>query len=148
MMKKHLSQICILCILLVISMSCDKENDVRISLPIQGEWVWVESVGGDAGETFTPENTIKTSKLIIDDFILQEFINDSLVLETEYELGISSETFFGTKGRTTIKFASAGSRQTLPPGLDRGTLEIVVEETELTLIEQCLHCYCHVYTRE
>lgn len=115
--------------------SCKKDDECIKGVGINGEWIWIESVGGFGGWTWTPETENVTKKLIIDDFIYREFINDSLVLETEYELGISDETLLGTEERTFIRFESGGEQA------------IIISDSELKLIEQCFDCFNHRYRR-
>lgn len=114
---------------------CTKENNCPKDDSINGEWIWVESTGGLSGGTITPQITGISRKLIIDDFIYREFENDSLVLETQYKLGISDKELYFTKVRTFIK-------------LDSQEIQgIIISSTELELIEQCFDCYSHKYKR-
>ncbi|MCB0521972.1 MAG: hypothetical protein KDD27_23720 [Saprospiraceae bacterium] len=122
-------------ILILILLGCKKDDECFKAIGINGEWIWVESVGGFGGWTLTPESESITKKLIIDDFFYKEFVNDSLVLETEYELGISEETLLGTEERTFIKFDSGGEQA------------IIIEDSELELIDQCFDCFNHRYRR-
>ncbi len=122
-------------ILLILFLSgCTKENNCPKNTSINGEWIWVKTGGSRAGP-ITPESTGISKKLIIDDFIYREFQNDSLVLETQYELGISDEELYGTDERTFIEFDS-GPKQA-----------IIISETELELIPQCFDCPYHKYRR-
>jgi len=72
---------------------------------------------------------------VIDDFLYKEFINDSLVLETQYELGISNEPLLGTEEKTFIKFDSGRE------------LAVIIGAIHLELIDQCYDCYIHRYKR-
>jgi hypothetical protein len=114
---------------------CKKEDECFKAVGLNGEWVWIESVGGFGGSTLTPDSERIMKKLIIDDFKYKEFVNDSLVLETEYELGISDETLLGTKEKTFIRFES---------GVEQA---IVISDSELELIDQCFDCYNHRFKR-
>lgn len=122
-------------ILTLILFGCKKDDERFKANGINGEWIWVESTGGIGGWTLTPESENITKKLIIDDFIYKEFVNDSLVLETEYELGISEEKLIGTKEKTFIKFASGGEQA------------IIMADSELQFIDQCFDCFNHRYKR-
>lgn len=111
------------------------EKDLECQIGINGEWVWVESVGGFGGWTLTPESENETKKLIIDDFFYKEYVNDSLVLETQYDLGVSEETLIGTEERTFIELAT-GRKQA-----------IIIGGAQLELIDQCIDCFNHRYER-
>ena len=61
--------------LLFLTLGCSKDElDVKKVL-VQGEWNWISSYGGEAGETLTPENTMSTATLKIDKFIFREYFN-------------------------------------------------------------------------
>lgn len=122
-------------ILISVLAGCKKEDDCYKAIGINGEWIWVESVGGFGGWTLTPESEKMTKKLVIDDFFYKEFVNDSLVLETKYELGISDEPLLGTEEKTFIKFDSGGEQA------------IIIGDTELEFIDQCFDCFSHRYKR-
>ncbi len=127
--------IIVLIILILFLLGCTKENNCPKNTSINGEWIWVKTGGSRAGP-ITPESTGISRKLVIDDFIYREFENDSLVLETQYELGISDEELYGTKERTFIEFASGGYRRA-----------IIISETKLELISQCFDCPYDEYKR-
>ena len=133
---RALKKIFLFSIILIFNLiGCKKEDECFKAIGINGEWVWIESVGGFGGWTLTPESEGIMKKLIIDDFKYKEFVNDSLVLETEYELGISDETLLGTEEKTFIRFESGGEQA------------IVISDSELELIDQCFDCYNHRFKR-
>ena len=76
-----------------------------------------------------PESESITKELIIKDFVCKWFVNDSLVLETEYELGISDETLLRTEEKTFIRLESGGEKT------------ILILDSELELIDQCFDCF-------
>jgi hypothetical protein len=114
---------------------CKTEDDSFIEEGINGEWIWQQSGGGFGGWVLTPESQNATIKLIIDDTIYKEFVNDSLVLETSYELVISEEILIGTKEKDLIRFESGREKA------------ILISDSELELIDQCFDCYSHRYIR-
>jgi hypothetical protein len=123
-----------LTILLVISTTaCSKEDDCFKAIGVNGEWIWVQSIGGFGGWTLTPESENKTQKLVIDDFTFQLYINDSLAFEKGYTLGKYDEPVWGTK--TFIKYDSGGEQA------------VVIGDKELHLIDLCADCYFHKYRR-
>lgn len=124
----------LLCCLLLLPFSCRKETGCTTGL--NGEWIWTASYGGLGGWTLTPESEMATQKLVIDDFFFREYLNDSLVFESEYDLGISEEPLLGTEERAYIEFGSGGIRA------------IIIGASELELIEQCFDCFSHQYRRK
>lgn len=134
-MKISIKLLLLLSILLSGVFACKKEH-CNPTKGITGEWIWVESVGGIGGWTETPETGMLTRKLKIDDFFFRSYVNDSLVLETQYDLGISDHVLLGTEERTFIRFAS-GEEQA-----------IIIGTKELELIDQCYDCFYHKYRRK
>jgi hypothetical protein len=106
-------------LLLLFATGCEK--DCINAKGINGEWIWTKSFGGIFGGTITPKDAGYNEKLIIDDFIIQKFINDSLVAESQYELEIRLDSFLGQ--RNFIVFPS-------------GYEELIgISESELTFYE-------------
>src|SRR5688572_24312009 len=83
----------ILLFLSVTVSSCGKDE---AGTGLQGEWNWVQSYGGEAGETLTPVSTMSTAKLVIDEFTYREYRNDSLIYETSYILTVTDYHPFST----------------------------------------------------
>ncbi len=123
-----------LCFLGLSGVSC--HDDCEKIGCIVGEWTWVESVGGFGGWTITPESEMMTERLHIDDFIFQEYRNDTLAFESEYDIGVSTKSLIGTPERTYIEFKSGGR------------LAITAERSELELFDQCFDCYVHKFIRK
>lgn len=85
---------------MAVFVSCEK--DCVKPTGINGEWIWQKSVS--TWGTWTPENTGEHRKLKIDDFIYREYINDSLVYESQYDLEIREDSVLGP--RNFIVFSS------------------------------------------
>ncbi len=122
-------------ILAIVLFGCKKEEESIKITGLEGEWIWIESIGGIGGWTLTPESENMTKKLIIEDFVYKQFVNDSLVLEAGYEVGISEEPLLGSEEKTFIRFDS-GIKQA-----------VIISGSELELIEQCYDCFSHRYSR-
>jgi hypothetical protein len=115
--------------------SCQKDcGCVMPPTGINGEWIWIESVGGIGGWTLTPESEMITKRLYIDDFTFKEFVNDSLVFESDYDLEIRQDTFWDTN--RYIMFESGGERA------------IKIGASELDMHEMCFDCFSHKYRRK
>lgn len=120
---------------IMVLFGCNSDEVSCATTGINGEWIWTESTGGLGGWTYTPQTDGITKKLIIDDFFYKEYINDSLIIEIEYDLRISDEPLIGTKEKTFIQLDS-GNKQA-----------VIISETELEFIDQCFDCFNHYYIR-
>lgn len=119
-------------VFLLILTSCDK--DCTESSGIRGEWEWEKSTGGLGGWTITPETIMATRTLRIDDLVFREYQNDSLVFESPYDLYTTPDTVWGTN--LYITFESGG------------TEAVILDESNLQLIELCADCFEHHYQRK
>lgn len=61
---------------------------------IQGEWLWIKTEGGVSGALITPENAGYNKTLVIDDVVWREYLNDSLIKESQYIFVIDSNSIF------------------------------------------------------
>lgn len=93
-----------------------------------GAWTWIESSGGFGGETIVP-NDASTQTLYIDRYKFHRFVNDSLIMETGYEL----TSAYGWD--VVIEYDSGGADA------------LMVEGSRLKLIDLCFDCYVHTYER-
>lgn len=123
-----------LIIFIAVLISCQNDDCFK-AIGINGEWIWVESVGGIGGNTFTPKSENVFKKLIIDDFTFQEYVDNKLEFEGGYNLLISKDSTSWKYGRTFILFDS---------GLEK---EIIIEKNELEIIDLCFDCYHSKYKR-
>jgi hypothetical protein len=112
--------------------SCDK--DYCKPTGFQGEWEWIESTGGFGGWTITPETLMTTKTLKIDEFIFSEYQNDSLIFESQYDLFTRPDSAWGTN--KYIRYENGGEEAVLLNGSD------------LQLIELCHDCFSHLYKRK
>jgi len=122
-------------LLIFVNYSCEKDEICVKKDLIRGEWIWINSYGGIGGETLTPENTMSTARLKIDKSTYREYENDSLILETSYNLTTTNDHPFSTTN-TIIEFGNGN------------IVSVVIEDSELELIEQCFDCYSHKYERK
>lgn len=119
------------CLLMLVS--CRKTEHCPAQTGISGEWIWTSSVGGIGGWTQTPQTDNLTRTLKIDDFTYREYVNDSLVLESGYDVYTKQDSFWYTN-----KYLK----------LDNGDeFAFKVTETELELYEQCFDCFFHYFER-
>lgn len=114
--------------------ACQKDEGCRQADSINGEWIWIASVGGLAGQTHTPQSDGVTRKLEIDDFFFRQYVDDSLVFEKQYDLEIRKDSLFGTDQYLIFS-----------DGLESA---IKIKEPFLEIIELCFDCYVHEYRRK
>lgn len=74
----------VLC-LIISSLSCNQQNDPDIEPNLNGRWIWEKSEGGIGGWTLSHLNQNYSKSLIIDGTHYREFINDSLVNESNFK---------------------------------------------------------------
>ena len=120
--------------LLMAFISCDKDCIIPEPNGIIGEWTWLRSEMGIGGPVMTPESEGITRHLLIDDFYYMEFINDSMINKSQYDIQIFVDTIFipGT-------YLLLDSGEYYPYKLS---------ENELQLTEPCFGCYVHTYRRK
>jgi hypothetical protein len=80
-MKKYITLILIEILIFGCSDGDNSTNDQLI-----GKWNWMESSGGIAYHTETPESTGKTVKLEIDNNTIKRFVNGALDYESNYSI--------------------------------------------------------------
>ena len=117
-------------------LSCEKDMPQPEETGIQGTWIWVKTYGGIGGWEYTPETEMYTRKLIIDETHYKEFIDDSLTLELEYELGVTQKSQIGTTDSTYIEFS-----------ID-GRMAYHLDKDELELHQQAFDGFSFYYERE
>jgi len=119
--------------------SCSKENNPEMCIDdicIDGKWEWVESYGSKAGLTITPESTNETRELIITESRYQEFVDNELIVDLEYEFVKSDELSSSTNDSLILKLVTSN-------------WYAVFEENEnLILTEPCSDCWTHTYMRK
>jgi len=103
---KHLFTILILLTLFV---SCENKNLCDTNSPtLIGSWIWVKSVGGIGGGTFTPEMTGERITLeITPDSTYRKYLNGSLIAESKFTLAHdvqSSIPYLKFNGLTSLSF--------------------------------------------
>jgi hypothetical protein len=133
-MKFKTIQSLVVFVLLFAFSSCDKDCPIPQPNGIRGEWTWLRSEMGIGGPRITPESEGITRHLVIDDFYYTEFVNDSMVLKSQFDIHFYSDTSFSPG---TYLQLTAGSGY---------AYELI--ENELQLVELCFGCYIHTYERK
>ena len=102
---------------------------------ITGEWVWIESSGGIAGTTQTPESTEKEITLQISNSSIKQFINGTLEANRAYTIERRESLVFGEL-REMIVYDN-GFRQSFS-----------ITGNRLILIDDCNDCFQAEYERK
>ena len=76
-------------------LSCSTTTNHDSADQIMGEWVWIESSGGLAGTTETPESTEKEIWLQISNNSIKQFINGTLESDRTYKIERRESVIFG-----------------------------------------------------
>ena len=80
---------------LSVLISCSTTTDNDSADQIIGEWVWIESSGGLAGTTGTPESTEKEIILQISNKSIKQFVNGTLESDRPYNIERRESVIFG-----------------------------------------------------
>ncbi|NMH29269.1 hypothetical protein [Flavobacterium silvaticum] len=96
-MKKNLCALILLTLLMTIlgCSSDDNSNPVAANTQIIGQWNWIQSTGGLAGVTESPESTGNTITLTISDTSVKRYVNGTLASESAYTIDIQPSIFGG-----------------------------------------------------
>lgn len=76
------------------NLSCSND-DHDIDDQVLGNWEWIQSSGGIAGTTETPDSTGNSIMLEITRTAIKQFINGTLSFETGYSIKSQESTIFG-----------------------------------------------------
>ena len=110
-MTKHFSKFIFLVLLTILLFSCKKERGITYPVYLFSKWDWINTSGGFAGFTYTPEST--GDKIIIEftpDFIYKEFLNDTLIVKCKFHI-IKSATNNGQDKDNTIIYDYTSQEQ-------------------------------------
>lgn len=115
--------------------SCSTTTDHDSADQIIGEWVWIESSGGLAGTTETPESTEKEIRLQISNNSIKQFINGTLESDRTYKIETRESVIFG--GLRDMIVYSNGFRQIFS-----------TKGNQLILIGDCNDCFQSEYVKK
>ena len=130
-----MKKIIFLLMILSLSGSCSTTTSTDTSNLIFGEWVWVESSGGLAGITETPESTEKEIIIQISNNSIKQFINGNLESENSYKIVKRESALFGDVREIMV--------------YDNGFRQIVsISGNHLNLTGDCHDCFQSEYVRK
>jgi hypothetical protein len=137
-MEKHIKRLAVLTmgLCLLTCPGCGKKSTKpACSHSIVGQWSWVESYGGFAGERLTPQSEGYTKKQVFGrDSTFLEYRNDSLIFSAKYS--ISRKPVWNSD--TALVLEISGFHDQIIGFAGKDTLE---------LTEHCLDCFEHRFCR-
>ena len=129
---KYVTIVFIMMLFVAIS-SCSDPKPCTDNCSIKGEWIWMQSTGGENNETLQPDSLL--SWLVIDDSFFRKYSEGTLILETGYEIQDNVNPVISKEDKILL----------LNNGMQ---YEMGVSTTELKLHEQNPNGYMHTYSRK
>lgn len=115
--------------------SCSTTTDHDPADEIKGEWVWVESSGGIAGTTETPESTQQVVTLEISGNSIRQFVNGNLKSDRNFIIARKESLVYGDAREMII--------------YENGFQQIFsTTGNQLILIGDCNDCFQSLYQRK
>ncbi len=115
--------------------SCSTTTDTDSTDQIVGEWVWIESSGGLAGTTETPESTQKEVTLHISNNSIKQYVNGTLESDRPYNIERRESVIYGDTREMIV--------------YDNGFRQIFsTTGNQLILIGDCNDCFQAEYVRK
>ena len=126
-----------LCIL--VQFGCDDHDCApsdynNIQEGLLGKWNWIQSQGGFAGQTLTPESEGYTLAITLDEFYYTEFKNDSLIFKAQYDFDVRPDSIFGSN---TFLVLESGFE-----------FALISNKDTLKLREVCFDCFDITYVKD
>ena len=115
--------------------SCESNSNIGDSSSIIGNWVWVKSSGGIAGQTHTPESTGKQVVLEINRHRVKRFENGEFMSELTYKIEL------GESIRSTEKIKLIIYENDWKQSFERNG-------NKLFLYDECYDCFQYEYVME
>jgi len=113
----------------------DNGNTPDTAQQLIGNWVWVQSTGGIAGVTNTPESTGNNRRIEITSTLVSNFLNGELQSESAY--AITTEESMILEGTYEMLVYENDFKQS-----------IVLNGNVLFLYDECNDCFMNEYRRE
>lgn len=121
-------------LLTLVLISCEDDEVQSIGERIQGEWFWLQSVGGIDGRTETPASTQTEISIVITSNSLKKYKNGSL--ESERSFLISRGSSIYSEGEKDILIFDDDMKQA-----------VEVNGNRLFLRDECHDCFQHEYIK-
>lgn len=129
-----MKKITYLLLLLFSIISCSTHMNDNENNTIIGKWNWVESSGGIAGITTTPQSSGKSIQLEISNTKVKKYVDGILVLESSYSIQTGTSIFGGEK--KLIIYDNDSKQSFTRTG------------NQLILNDECYDCYFNRYIKD
>jgi len=122
----------------IILTSCSSENSgAPTNKAVQGKWKWVQSTGGFAGTTNTPESTNQVIYIEFSGNSFKKYTNGTLTSDLKFVVKTQKSIFGGEKPMLI----------STDPKSDFAAISFEIKEDKLYLNEECSDCFSSVYVR-
>ena len=132
---KAINYFTFLILVFTILTSCESNSNIDDSSTIIGNWIWIESSGGIAGQTNTPESTGVQIELEINQYAVRRFENGEYMSELTYKIEIG-ESIRKTEKVKLIVYENGWKQSFERLG------------NELYLYDECYDCFQNEYVME
>ena len=128
----------ILAAVIIFSVGCDDSGcNLPVAPILDGQWQWVQMVGGIAGETRTPESTGDQMRIEFTERYTYDFYrNDTLLSSEPYVIKMMPSVYLPDSVPTI--YIEGGISQ---------AFEFSALNDSLYLFDNCYDCFAHVYYR-
>lgn len=124
-----------LLLVLVLTISCERQDENSAKELLMGNWEWISSTGGIDGRTETPTSTGKSIKLIITKDSVKLIENGNLIYKNSY-IFTRAISIIDHKEREMIIYKS---------GIKTGYN--LQNSNNLLLTDECYDCFASSYKR-
>jgi len=122
----------------IILTACSSENSiVSKNKSLDGKWNWVQSTGGFAGTTSTPESSNQVIYIEFSGNSFKKYINGTLSSDLTFVIKTQKSIFGGEKPMLVSD----------NPTKDFGAISFEIIGDKLHLNEECNDCFGSVYVR-
>jgi hypothetical protein len=115
--------------------SCTKDDDGAVFRRIQGQWEWVESSGGIAGTTLTPESTGKQVTIEFSNGTYRRVVNGDLEMVMAYHIE-KGQSIMGEEDAYLLIYENEYKQS------------IYFNDNRLVLSDECYDCFQNEYVRK
>lgn len=129
-----MKQLLTILVLVFLMSSCAKEEDQDEPVEFIGNWSWIETSGGIAGITETPESTGSSVKLEISSGSIKRYVNGDMVSELSYAIETGTSIVGGEQEMIVYEDASKQA--------------VFLTGDQLMLVDECFDCYQYTYTKD
>lgn len=122
-------------VIIVFASFCSKDDEPKIATELIGSWIWIESSGGIAGVTSTPETTGNEITIEFTSEKYTKYINGVVDIEMTYKIE-NGNTIRKTENTYLIIYENERKQ----------SIELI--GNKLILFDECYDCYQNEYVKK